>query len=403
MKVILRPLLIAGIVLMMIVSCSKTASKPAVGNPADTSGMTTPGGGTSAPKTTDIYICGSDNGKPCYWKNDTEVLLPFTGATGGEALSIVVHGMDVYVAGYVGYGYKAGPGYWKNGVLQSLLPHTTGNTVSSGGYWATCSAFADTNYYVAIDQHWDTSFIKDDDYLKVGPSGFSTQFGIPDGGSAPVVNAMFASGSDVYLAGAGGKQTGQEGNSIITAFASYYKNPGTAGGGEHYLPTNLPLSQGYDFYFGQATGIAVSGSDIYACGWLESGLNDTPDWLQPGGNSPAYWKNDSVQLLLAPNGYVPEGTCSSIFLSGSDVYISGNIVLPDNNSSAGYWKNGAFTVVSEGAGANSIGLSPNGDLYLVGSSGYYGASNALVWKNGVQMVLATGGISNADQVFVYTH
>ncbi len=404
MKVILTSVLIAWS-LSMIVSCGKTSAIPPHGNPTDTTKTTTPGGGTTAPKKTDVYICGTDNQKPCYWKNDTEVLLPFTGALGATATSIVVNGTDVYVSGYVGYGYKAGPCYWKNGVLVSLLLRTTSGIPGVGGYYATGIAFSDTNLYVATHQYWDTTIYTDDHYFKVDPAGSITEYGIGDEGGAAIINGICVTGTDVYLAGAGSKPEGMSGNRVqLDAFPSYYKNPGS-NGGEHFLPNHLPLPINQNFWIGEATGIQVSGSDVYVCGWINTGqtnLTTVEQYLNPMA---AYWKNDSLQVLDIPGGTGSAGMAYSIFLSGSDVYIAGYLGTSESSATAGYWKNEQFITLSNvSAFANSISVAPNGDVYVAGQTGDFNNGSAVYWKNGTMTVLAPGGgFTSANSVFLYTH
>jgi hypothetical protein len=392
MKVMLPPVLIAGIVLMMMVSCSKTGSKPPAAPPSDTTGTGTPGGGTT-PKTTDVYVCGSDNGKPCYWKNGTEVI--FRGDS-GAALSIVVNDTDVYVCGYVNYG----PIYWKNGVSVSLQQRNSGGAPTPGYWFATGIAFADSNIYVAVDQRVESpTDVKFDYYAVVNPSGASTEIGATDGLNGATINSIFVSGTDIYSAGSGLQRTGtQNGAALVGVFASYYLN-----GNEHFLSATPNLSPVEDYVAGAAAGIAVSGSDVYVVGAQAPGLYNTE------GNAnypyPIYWKNNVGQALPGPNGGV-SGAASSIVLSGSDVYISGSADMNDAFDEAVYWKNGVMTICGSGASlGQSIGVSPSGDVYVAGYQYETGSNNtsAVVWKNGGATMLGTANASMANGVFVYTH
>jgi hypothetical protein len=392
----LQPILIVGVVAILAVSCSKTNSKPPAAPPHDTTGQTTPGG-PGGPKTTDVYVCGSDSGNAVYWKNGQEVRLSFNGA--GEARSIFVHDTDVYVAGSINNAAIS----WKNGKATVYEVNYQG-VPSTNTYLAPGIFYADSTYYVAIDQHVATNYIiKEDFYEVTQPSGASEQKNVYDLGMGPTLNSIFVSGTDVYLAGAGLQSTGENaGTSVMFEFASYYKN-----GNEHFLPQDQSLiSPGMDYVIGQATGIAVSGNDVYTCGWGAAiGRND----FLAGNDAaavPIYWKNDSVVVLQGNYaGFGITGKANSICLQGSDVYISGYAFFNDNFYNAAYWKNGTITALGDqSSSGNSIGVSPAGDVYVAGDKIDNNNNNtAVLWKNGAATQLGTAGNSAADAVFVYTH
>ncbi len=391
----LQSALIAGIILL-IVSCHKTSDKPPARNPGDSTGTTAPGSGTTSAKTTDIYVCGSDNGKPCYWKNDTEVVLPITGATQGGGLSMVVHGTDVYVAGYaIGANGYCSPVYWKNGTPTGLYPRTTAGVPAGGAYLCPSITFADSNVYVAIDQRVDfTIDAKSDSYEKIQPSGVTTQYGVSDLLNGATINSIFVSGADVYCAGSGYQGVGIENNlNVIYPFASYFQN-----GAETFLPPAQDLYAVEDYVYGQATGIAVSGSDIYVVGWQAPGWNN--DGSNDSYSTSVLWKNNVPQKLKWTGGYDAGGSPTSILVADTNVYISGTVT-----NEAVYWKNGVITICDNSnstgstSSAASVGAAPNGDVYVAGNDGTTGA----LWKNGTRQLLGTPGNSIASGVFVYTH
>ena len=132
--------------------------------------------------------------------------------------------------------------------------------------------------------------------------------------------------------------------------------------------------------------IFVSGSDVYVAG------TDSKEF-----SGAVYWKNNNeVQLS---NG----GGASSIFVSGNDVYVAGNDV-----ANAVYWKNGTEVTLERtnvygsfgSSAANSVFVSGN-DVYIAG----YDGPNAVYWKNGEEKYLTTknttaGGIYIAKSIYV---
>jgi hypothetical protein len=144
-----------------------------------------------------------------------------------------------------------------------------------------------------------------------------------------------------------------------------------------------------------ATGIAVSGKDVYVIG-------DTSNSIMETGS--VYWKN-GIKMTL--NGLHP--SASSIFVSGTDVYITGSITSANGVSMAVYWKNGVmYTLTSKPAETTvaTSGYISGTDVYIVGSTisnnvGSTGVINAVYWKNGAAVVLPSAGtFSNANTVFV---
>lgn len=151
--------------------------------------------------------------------------------------------------------------------------------------------------------------------------------------------------SDIYAAGFDG------------ANVTYWKN-GTA---VPLAPVTGPA--------GAATGIAVSGTDVYVCGYH---------------NGAVYWKN-STRINLTSSAF---DSAHAITLAGSDVYVAGDDGAggPGGVNAAVYWKNGVRTLLHSSAvstSAKAIAVSGT-DIH---AAGYIG-DTAVYWKNGVRTTLS---------------
>ena len=93
-------------------------------------------------------------------------------------------------------------------------------------------------------------------------------------------------------------------------------------------------------YFTGIHSIFVLDGDIYLTGYLVVPANG-------GTNAPAYWKN-GVEYDLPLNG-ATYGSATSIFVSGTDVYLTG-----ETSDGAVYWKNGVETILSSTGSAIGI-------------------------------------------------
>lgn len=163
---------------------------------------------------------------------------------------------------------------------------------------------------------------------------------------------------------------------LVTGILSFENEPGSpnipAEGGYGLLWTNGNLQLfglGYqisatDQY--TTVGVAVSGNDIYVAGRM-------PAANYPGG----YWKNGVFNTIN--NGAF---ISSSITTNGTDVYIAGftNVrpLSPLTPQQAAYWKNGTFVSIPGGSTATAIAVSGS-DVYVLGIDNN---NNNVVWKNG---------------------
>ena len=146
---------------------------------------------------------------------------------------------------------------------------------------------------------------------------------------------------------------------------------------------------------GELYTIFVSGSDVYASG--ETGVYPT------GGLS--IFKNGK-SIYFEKQGGFPTG----MFVSGNDVYVSG--YGNDNGSQAKLWKNGVVTILDQvktgSISANDVFVSGK-DVYVVGEKQLttynfdykFYPTVAILWKNGIATNLSNGNTrANATSVFV---
>ncbi|MGE8427982.1 MAG: FKBP-type peptidyl-prolyl cis-trans isomerase N-terminal domain-containing protein [Sphingobacterium sp.] len=242
----------------------------------------------------------------------------------------------------------------------------------------------------------------------------ATQFSTVSLGRSIVIN-----NNDIYVAG---NILDAEGHSL----AAYWKNEqfqpipikvDQYGNKQTYYVTGIEISNGNIFMFpyqpgtldeyyyfknGQETNFPnevpasvindrvhfVSGNDVYVA-------NSTDE--------AAYWKNGTKVTLDNTLHHPNSVQVSSIFVSGSDVYVSGFKSYASkgadntNKQMALYWKNGQEIILSTGTGryatrsTRSIFVSGN-DVYVAGMSTdpTTGESMAVYWKNGQEVVLAKG-------------
>lgn len=306
------------------------------------------GGSTSAAVPVDVYIAGNLAGSAVYWKNGQETVVQ----SNAVAYTIAVSGSDVYVGG-ASYGPNGSVAtIWKNGTattLSSDISRVNGIAVANG-----------TVYAVGNDQTTD--------YAMLWTNGEPSQ--LLDGMTLPhpnIPNFTFAysisvSGSDVYVAGAAQKFFQTSSNGFWVADDAVYWKNGVA------VDLTQVSNQSPNV---QAASIAISGSDVYVAGNIQSSAPQA-----------VYWKN-AAQIPLANANF--KGTyAGSIAVSGSNVYVAGNT----DNDALGYWTNETPTVFGYTSATQPTQIAVNGtDVYVVGDSTEYAASGgppffATYWKNG---------------------
>lgn len=269
---------------------------------------------------TDIYVAGpSTSGTPTYWKNNVAV---HVSSQTGFALSVVVAGTDIYCLGNVNNTYYV----WKNGTPTPLT--TTGQQViGSGAYLDNLMAVSGAgDVYVAGAQ-----YISGTTTLKATLWKNGTPVDLTDGvtsGNASA-NAVFVSGSDVYVAGT--EDIRDSSGGLINKAPRLWKN-GVA----------VPISTPANSIFNSVSSILIAGGNVYVGGQYN--------------NAGAVWKNG---VLLSPSTYAVAENVSSFYLyNNTDLYITGASSSGNNC----YWKNGNFAEMDPGCtgvSANCAGTLAN--------------------------------------------
>jgi len=161
--------------------------------------------------------------------------------------------------------------------------------------------------------------------------------------------------TDVYMAGL------RSNTATAELSAVYWKNG-----------VQTKLSSSPDF--SNASGIAVSGSDIFVSGSLNG--------------SAVYWKNGTV----VPINGGKNATIYSITVSGTDVYLAGAIFSPV--AKATYWKNVVSVPLDNNLSyANAITVAGN-DVVVAGTIG----TAAVYWINGIVYPLTGNGTATCVTV-----
>jgi hypothetical protein len=262
-------------------------------------------------------IGGPDIGQYVYWKNGTPNNIDTVQQISDPPV-VSVSGTDVYYANRNG---------WKNGALITFP--AIGTPVKNFFPGSIISTFAvGTDIYFA---GYDT--LENGVYWKNGDMTIAAPYG-GRGTTLPLVHCMYVSGSNVYVGG--------------MANQGVYWSNGTA-----YFMQPRPNDGSY---LSSINSLFVFGTDVYNPGVF------IPSGLAPGVYLGAsYWKNGVENDL--PLNYPPNSNTSyvttSVFVSGSDIYIAGysrtfiSGTIPEVDSAV-YWKNGIEYSLHTIGRANSI-------------------------------------------------
>ena len=186
---------------------------------------------------------------------------------------------------------------------------------------------------------------------------------------------------------------GYENNAQENSVARLWKN-----GTVQNLGGNLLRSTNTDgtLVFSRANSVFVSGSDVYVSGYEQY-------QKEVGGGSfetisrARLWKNGEMQNLAQGD---TSDVATSAFVSGNDVYVLGVEMRENQKYALKLWKNGVSEIFAEGGSgweANSIFVS-GGNVYVAGREGYHAA----LWKNGAVEYLDSeiNSKSCANSVFI---
>ncbi|HUB60037.1 MAG TPA: hypothetical protein VL978_05020 [Puia sp.] len=220
--------------------------------------------------------------------------------------------------------------------------------------------------------------------------------------------AITVSGGDVYVAGIRGYDS-QKDTVPYTTDSAVYPVTGSVG---TVWKNGTPLTlAGYGtvgmvdsgkyanrFYEDYVNGIFVSGSDVYVSGGTS---------YQSAAHA-RYWKNGvPVDLAGSLNYAGPNNTSgypqsTGIFVAGNDVYVSGLQQTAENWPVAIYWKNGLPVFLStdslSGSVANAVFVAGS-DVYAAGWQNVNNYSRAMLWKNGTATSL-TGNDTSSEATSV---
>lgn len=270
----------------------------------------------------DAYIAGNDGG-PVYWKNATEIPLPFNSNISASASSIYVKGDIVYVAGRDGNSAV----YWRDGT--EIILNTTNTYGNYAGARANSIFISGNDIYVA-GTHGPNAV-----YWKNGQEVYLTTLNSDLLNVAYEATSIDVKGGKVYVVGT------EDIVGSFSPFGKYWKD-----GIDESLTLNHPDFDVVSFFLKNS--VFVSGNDVYISA---VGFNTDPSFHYTA----AYWINGDETIL--PSSATQSYT-SDIYVRGNDVYVSGSETNGNTNKTyAQYWKNGTVVKLTDGtrnANATSI-------------------------------------------------
>jgi hypothetical protein len=353
---------------------------------------------SSAPPA-DIYVLGTTNNGLQYWKNGQATSLPGIPGYNAYGTGIAVSGDNVYACGGNATSLLAAYGnVWINGIA-SPLADTAANTVNTTPE----AIFVDgTDVYVTGIVNYDSThgipyvgdsavypiFGKVATIWKNGRPAFLPSYRLLASGygggavetHSDYVSGIYVSGNDVYVSGGSNSYYADKDSSI--QFAKYWKN----GVLINLTPGLIEKSGTSITGYPMTSGIFVSGSDVYLSGYR-------------GYNQALYWKNGNPVFLTTEQTF--GAAADAIFVDGNDVYVAGNLADSIGNNHAVYWKNGVVTRLSNNRSGGYAITVVNGDIYVAGVEYIDNIGYPTYWKNGVATHLGKNGQAQAIAVVAH--
>jgi len=257
-------------------------------------------------------------------------------------------GSNVYVAGVISeFGNNNDIATLWNGGNEKKLFEVTRDYTSGGVFINSAFVTESDTYFVGTER---TDNIIFGGIAKVWKNG--TGQNLTDGTNSAEALSVFASGSDVYVAGYESVPDGI----FYYKIAKIWKN-----GVAQVLTDSTHDAEAYFVY--------VTGGDVYAVGYRSNDqYNDVA----------TLWKNGVAQNLS--DGTL-DAYANAVCVTGSDVYAAGYQTNANGKKVAMLWKNGAEQVLSDGifdAYANAVCVSGSDVYVAVNNQG----GDAQLWKNG---------------------
>jgi len=269
--------------------------------------------------------------------------------------SVFVSGNNIYMAGYgINAQGKRVAKLWTNGAAQVLVSE-------SQDVYANAVFASDKDVYVVGNEVTP----RGNSVAKLWKNGRYQRFRDKETFVSSAAYSVFASGSDVYVAGYG--DTGNGRVAVLWENGKARRLTGKADNSESC-----------------AASVFVDGKDVYVA------VVDAPK--SGGGALVTVWKNGSVYQNIS-NGNQrtqrsvidsPGDNSVCLFVSKGDVYLTGGLSSA-NSASAAFWKNGRLQRLDGGAilqAAESVFVSDN-NVYVAGYEPNEQEKRiAIFWKNG---------------------
>ncbi len=251
---------------------------------------------------------------------------------------------------------------------------------------------ADSTIYIA----WRDGYWKNGVYTSLNTNSMNLNSMWVDGSSVLIGGTVFGEGGSWNVIWKDGKEVlrGETPGGGMTLVASYNNS----------LAGSWPQTNKWILYrngitgpieSGSATAIFMTGEDVYLTG--NSHGNDYP-WgesdFYPLDTYTQCWRNDRLIFKETAHSYA-----NAIFIDGDDIYIGGHLNhYPSLDRVACYWKNGVrvdLTGMDDDAEVRSLFVS-SGHVYAAGIIN----DKAVCWKDGATTYLSGTESSKANSITV---